>query len=68
MQEPLFYASQLDDNVAVALRPGWNGGVLSGDILSLAQRLAELELQIEGGHATTEVIAERDELLVRLSA
>jgi hypothetical protein len=31
-QEPLFYASQFDDNIAVALRPGWQGGTLGADL------------------------------------
>ncbi|MFV9507498.1 MAG: caspase family protein [Oscillochloridaceae bacterium umkhey_bin13] len=44
-QEPLFYASQLDDNLAVALRPGWQGGTLSGDTLAQVRRIVEEELR-----------------------
>lgn len=47
VQEPLFYASQLDDNIAVALRPGWRGGTLGADLEQQVRRLVELELQIE---------------------
>ncbi len=67
VQEPLFYASQLDDNIAVALRPDWNGGTLSSDTLSLAQRLAELELASEAGALTPAQVAERDTLLTRIA-
>ena len=66
VQEPLFYASQLDDNIAVALRPDWHGGTLSSDILSLAQRLAELELASEAGALTSAQVAERDTLITRI--
>ena len=66
VQEPLFYASQLDDNFAVALRPERQGETLGADLSSLVQHLVELELQIESGHAVAEVITARDELLVRL--
>jgi hypothetical protein len=66
LQEPLFYASQLDDNIPVALRPGWQGGTLSDDTLSLAMRLAELELIAEAGALTPAQVAERDTLLTRL--
>jgi uncharacterized caspase-like protein len=66
-QEPLFYASQLDDNLAVALRPGWQGGTLGDDTLSLATRLAELELAVEAGTLASAQIAERDTLLTHLA-
>ncbi len=66
VQEPLFYASQLDDNLAVALRPGWQSGTLGDDTLSLAMRLAELELAAEAGALTAAQMAERDLLLTRL--
>lgn len=65
-QEPLFYASQLDDNIALALRPGWQGGTLGDDTLSQARRLAELELAAEAGPLTEAQIAERDEIFTRL--
>lgn len=67
VQEPLFYASQLDDNLAVALRPGWQGGTLGDDTLRLAMRLAELELAAEAGDLTPAQIAERDTLLTRIA-
>ncbi len=62
-QEPLFYAHQLDDNLPVALRPGWQGGTLSGAILNQVRRLVEQELQSERsitghpGSANTELDA-----------
>lgn len=69
-QEPLFYASQLDDNIAVALRPSWQGGTLSGDTLGLARRLAEIELAVEaaGANVPKDMLAEREQLLAELSA
>ncbi|RRR68095.1 MAG: caspase family protein [Candidatus Viridilinea halotolerans] len=62
-QEPLFYASQLDDNLAVALRPSWQGGTLSSDVQHQARRLVELELQIELTGTDPVLSAERDALL-----
>lgn len=67
-QEPLLYAYQLDDNIAVALRPGdGNGGTLSGTSSDIA-RLIDLELQIEhlGAAAPPALLAERDAVLQRL--
>ncbi|RRR74137.1 MAG: caspase family protein [Candidatus Viridilinea halotolerans] len=66
-QEPLFYASQLDENLAVALRPGWQGGTLSGDVQHQARRLVELELQIERTGADPALRGERDALLRALT-
>lgn len=67
VQEPLFYASQLDDNLAVALRPA--GGTLGADIGDLARRLVEHELRIEaqGDAAPAALRAERDHLLQQLA-
>ncbi|RRR70911.1 MAG: caspase family protein [Candidatus Viridilinea halotolerans] len=62
-QEPLFYASQLDDNLAVALRPGWQGGTLSSDVQHQAHRLVELELQMERTNSDPVLRGERDALL-----
>lgn len=45
-QEPLFYASQLDDDIAVALRPLGDGATLGGGAADV-RRLVALELQIE---------------------
>ena len=67
VQEPLFYASQLDDNIPVALRPGWQGSTLGDDTLRLAMRLAELGLADEAGTLNPAQIAERDDLLSRLA-
>lgn len=66
-QEPLFYASQLDDNLPVALRPAAAGATLGVDE-ALVSRLVALELQIEGlGEAApAELFAERDGLVVDL--
>lgn len=68
VQEPLFYASQLDDNLAVALRPA--GGTLGVGLGDLARRLAELELQIEatGDAVPAALLAERDEVLRALGS
>ncbi|MFV9504208.1 MAG: caspase family protein [Oscillochloridaceae bacterium umkhey_bin13] len=67
-QEPLFYASQLDDNLAVALRPNGQGGTLGADP-ALVERLVALELQIEGQDVTASsaLLTERDGLLDRLA-
>jgi hypothetical protein len=67
LQEPLFYASQLDDNIPVALRPEGAGETLDVSA-GLISRLVELELVIEtlGERAPAEVLAERDGLLRRL--
>jgi hypothetical protein len=64
VQEPLFYASQLDDNLAVALRPAGAGATLGANA-ALVERLVGLELQIEGrgADAPAELLAERDRLL-----
>ncbi|EFO81070.1 hypothetical protein OSCT_1101 [Oscillochloris trichoides DG-6] len=65
-QEPLFYAAALDDNIPLALRPGWNGTTLGDATLSLARRLAELEIAAESVPLTPAQIAERDSLLARI--
>lgn len=46
-QEPLFYAHQLDHNLPVALRPGWQGGTLSGSMPNQIRLMVERELQRE---------------------
>ena len=66
VQEPLFYASQLDDNLAVALRPGWQGGTLGTDLAQQVSRLIELELQQEA--ETVDDPALREELKRLLAA
>jgi len=70
VQEPLFYASQLDDNVAVALRAGTHGDTLGAGLEQQVRRLAELELQIEELDSTAPpaLLAERDGLLRVLTA
>ena len=45
-QHPLFYAHQVDQNFALALRPGWQGGTLGDDISAQVQELAQLEIQL----------------------
>ena len=67
VQEPLFYASQLDDNVAVALRPAVAPGTLGTDD-DLAARLVALELQVEaqGDAVSAALLRERDTLLDRI--
>ncbi len=64
-QEPLFYASQLDANIAVALRPGWQGGTLGSDLEQQVRRLAELELYLalNEANAPPALRAERDRIL-----
>jgi hypothetical protein len=68
VQEPLFYASQLDDNIAVALRPAASAGTLGSDESAIT-RLIELELAIEAadGVAAPDLLAERDAILTRLT-
>ena len=67
VQEPLFYASQLDDTVAVALRPAVAPGTLGADD-DLAARLVALELQVEdlGEAVSAALLRERDTLLDRI--
>ena len=67
VQEPLFYASQLDDNVAVALRPAVAPGTLGADE-DLVARLVALELQVEaqGDAVSAALLRERDTLLDRI--
>lgn len=67
MQEPLFYASQLDDNLAVALRPAGSSSTLGTDP-DLIARFVALEVQFETApeSATPALLAERDALLARL--
>ena len=66
VQEPLFYASQLDDNVAVALRPVGAPSTLGADAALIA-RLVALELQQEtlGTALPEDLRAERDRLLAQ---
>lgn len=66
VQEPLFYANQLDDNIPVALRPAGSDGVL-GTHDSLIARLIALELEIEalGEAVPAELRANRDAVLTR---
>jgi metacaspase-1 len=68
-QEPLFYAGQLDDNLAVALRPPGAGTALDADDADLVARLVALELQIEalGVAAPADLLAERDAALARIA-
>jgi hypothetical protein len=68
VQEPLFYASQLDDNIAVALRQPGVGGTLGAATPPLA-RLIELELQLEaqGAAMSPALITARDTLLDQLA-
>jgi hypothetical protein len=67
VQEPLFYASQLDDNLAVALRPAGSSGALSADADLIARFVAlEGQLAADPATATPALIAERDALLARL--
>jgi hypothetical protein len=68
VQEPLLYVSQLDDNIPIALRPGWQGGTPGDDTLNLSRRLAELELAADAGELTPQQISERDALLKQITA
>ena len=69
-QEPLLYAHQLDQNFAVALRPGWQGGTLSDDLAVVIQQFAEAEVALANyaseAEAPAALIQRRDELLARL--
>jgi uncharacterized caspase-like protein len=69
-QEPLLYAHQLDSNIALALRPNWQGGTLSDDLHDVVQQLAEVEVAL-AGYASAEaapkkLLKRRDELLAQL--
>jgi hypothetical protein len=69
-QHPLFYASSVDQNFAVALRPGWQGDTLDVTLSETIQRLAEIEVALaqysSESAAPEELVAERDGLLARL--
>jgi hypothetical protein len=69
-QEPLLYAHQLDQNIAVALRPGWQGGALSNDLVEIIEQLMEAEVALANyaseAQAPVSLIQRRDELLARL--
>jgi hypothetical protein len=69
-QEPLLYAHQLDQNIAVALRPGWQGGTLSEDLNELIRQFAEAEVALAGYEredaAPAELLQRRAALLERL--
>jgi hypothetical protein len=67
LQEPLFYAARLGENLPVALRPA--GGVAGGDAAAV-RRLIELELRLEAaeGEAVHGLLGERDEILAALAA
>lgn len=67
VQEPIFYASQIDENFPIALRPGWQGATTSDDVLSITRRLAEIELAADAGTLTPAQLDERDTLLARLA-
>ncbi|MBP1468832.1 caspase family protein, partial [Candidatus Chloroploca sp. M-50] len=69
VQEPLFYASRLDANLPVALRPAQAApGTLGAGHEGLAEQLVAIELYLEaaGAAATPAMLARRDELLVAL--
>ena len=67
VQEPLFYASQLDDNVAVALRPAGAPNTLGGDAALIARLVAlELEQETLGTALPDAQRAERDKLLAQI--
>jgi hypothetical protein len=68
VQEPLFYASQLDDNIAVALRPPGAGGTLGAATPALARLIAlELQLEAQGAAMSPALITARDALLDQLA-
>ena len=66
----MLYAHQLDANVAVALRPGWQGGTLDADLADIIEELARVEIELAGyareADAPKELIGRRDGLLQRL--
>ena len=45
-QEPLLYAHQLDADMAIALRPNWQGGTLDADLASTIDELAAAEIAL----------------------
>jgi uncharacterized caspase-like protein len=71
-QEPLLYAHQLDANIAVALRPNWQGGTLDTGLADTIEELAQVEIELAGYacevDAPPQLRARRDELLAQLSS
>ena len=69
-QHPLLYAHQVDQNFALALRPGWQGGTLDADHADLVTQLATLEIQLTAydseANAPAVLTKQRDELLRQL--
>ena len=45
-QEPLLYAHQIDADMAIALRPNWQGGTLDADLASTIDELAVAEIAL----------------------
>lgn len=72
VQEPLLYAHQLDSNIALALRPGWQGGTLDADLATMIEELAQAEIELASyareADAPAELRAKRDALLARIEA
>lgn len=66
IQEPLCYTSQLADNLAIALRPGGQGGTRNAELDQQLHRLVALELALDATPARAALRAERDALLARL--
>ncbi len=69
-QHPLFYAHQVDQNFALALRPGWQGGTLGDDFSAQVQELAQLEIQLahyaSEDEAPAALVQRRDQVLLAL--
>ncbi len=74
-QHPLLYAHQVDQNFALALRPGRQDGAddtMSGDVADVVQELARIEIQLAAfqseAEAPAELVQRRDDLLLQLGA
>jgi hypothetical protein len=72
VQEPLLYGHQLDQNIALALRPNWQGGTLDAHFAAIIEEFAQAELALalyrSRAEAPETLLRRRDALLVRLEA
>ena len=70
-QEPLLYAHQLDTNIAIALRPNWQGGTLAADLATTLEALVQAEIELASyareADAPAALQQRRDALLAQLA-
>jgi uncharacterized caspase-like protein len=71
-QEPLLYGHQLDQNIAVALRPNWQGGTLDADFAAIMEEFAQAEIELarypSQAQAPETLLRRRDAAFARLEA